>query len=289
MKRPFDRDFLGVFPIAKAAAFLQVEPRTIHNWISKREFDSKHSERISQLNRLMFFPLDSEPFSKQIIGETASKAFEALQKGEPETAELITYRALHSGFDNEWSSNRPLDALSTIYCQIGSALSWVFNPDKEKQKKGHRQLVQIKREIVNLRRRIQKDKYSKLHQDALDYAYIMVAIRCLTLHSLKRLDAIRTKQRIRRKSISNVKRLQKAVKAHKQSFLQALVNWNAAQLACLDEDEATFIEALDGMKEAYGANFSILLNRLYADEDTSIMFSKDRVARCYPRVNDEAA
>lgn len=287
MKRPFDRDFLGVFPIAKAAVFLQVEPRTIHNWISKREFDSKHSERISQLNRLVFFPLDSEPFSRQVIGETASKAFEALQKGEPETAESITYRALHSGFDDEWNSNRPLDALSRIYCQIGSALSWMLNPDKEKQKRGHRYFVQIKREIVNLRQQIRQGKHPRLNQDALDYAYIMVAIRCLTFHSIKHLDAIRAKQKIRRKSISNVKKLQKEVKAYKQSFLQALVNWNAAQLACLDEDEATFIEALDGMKEAYGANFSILLNRLYTDEDTSIMFTKGRVARCYPRLKCE--
>lgn len=251
--------------------------RAIRNYLSKSKAPKTLGPRIKDARDTFHFPLD-EPPEAAIIGLSAHAAISELRRGNPETAEALSARALSD--DPEWDTGKPpaLKPLQRNWSKLVNGIAWIRHPRAELREAGYKIVRSVRRAAGRVLREKSdshpdRDYWVYLHIMASNYALVGMAIR---------FDAkIRAGGTAQKWLMDHCHALLGEAKKTSFGYSTALVAWNNCQFAAMARDIGVFIDAMDHLFEYYGKDR--ILPMLEDDDDTLAMLKESRVATVIER------
>jgi hypothetical protein len=274
----FSSDAVGFFKHKNDfARWIGVTPRTLLNWIDRQEAPRLYEGKIQDAGNVYHFPIDPPPASN-VIGKSAYTAIDALRRGDYEVAEAISFKALNDGAD--WHLGRPSSPqpLEAGYLRLANAVAWVRSPSRDGQSRGYDALRALRRSVHR----------KKLDNGDTKFQYWFYLTVISTCYALVRLairweERIRSNSHVRARVMRLCKVLLESTKSVRGEYVTALVAWNVAQFAALDNDEGMFIDALERLVRVYGGEADRIIGFLNRDDDTRNIMKSTRVRRFIER------
>lgn len=270
----FSNHSLGLFKRREdAALWYGVTPRTLSNWIKDGVAPRAYEVKIQDAGTVFHFPIDPPPTSR-VIGKAAHTAFTALRCGEYEVAEAISYKALMGSIDWHTGKKPSQQPLEVAYLRLAHGIAWVRHPSKEFHEVGYLTLRAQRRAVRSILNGISANHPQ---HDYWQYVDVMLTNYSLVRLGMRWENRIRSNTYDRERILKKCKALLTASSKSKGDYLKALVGWNVAQFAALDNHPARFIEAVGILFEIYGSDRDRIKEFLEFDPDTLIMMKSDRV------------
>ncbi len=288
---------LGLFSEALAALRFGLTKRQVNNYRKAKKIPVKYAAAVYDMGDAVVLPIDTPP-PVGLIGQSAHRAIEALQRGDPEAADALSAKGMRSGA-RSWTTGavnlEEPTKLKWFFARAANGMAWSQHKQWMHCDEGLPAMLRLHREVFA---HVREHEIDNRRSDWAAWRYLMVTTTSYAVaYYVARaglgyflIDRPATAERYRRGAVDQKRDARKfaakvllskiaAFEEEEERFAQESIMtlrlaWNILQLASLADDDAAFVKSFQAMEARHEGPVSELFDILMDDEDTRRMLAK---------------